>query len=272
MSRFWLTAVAPANEITDLWNFRCRLAQVIVTGHGSASMPRQAKRIMRRTQEERRQATQAAVLTAALDVLIADGYANFSASRVAARAGVSRGALERYFPTKNDLLTAATQRAMDAAVAHAQRLASAGEERTVERFLRDSEHFFFGPLYRAMLELAIAAASDKALAKPHRPIVRRARKNLNRIWLDGLCAAGFPRRSAERFILLTHYLLRGLFVVDTWLPYETDRQAVIKAWSALVPALLGPRQTSSVVRRGSKRGDGPTRRPSRRGRVATRAK
>ena len=31
---------------------------------------------MRRTQEERRQATQAAVLTAALDVLIANGYAN----------------------------------------------------------------------------------------------------------------------------------------------------------------------------------------------------
>ena len=49
----------------------------------------------------------------------------------------------------------------------------------------------------------------------------------------------FPRHSAERFILLTHYLLRGLFVVDTWLPYETNRRAVIKEWSALVPAVLG---------------------------------
>jgi AcrR family transcriptional regulator len=194
---------------------------------------------MRRTQQERRQATQAAVLAAALEVLIADGYANFSASRVAARAGVSRGALERYFPTKNELLLAATQHAMDAAVAHAERLASGNGEHTVERFLRDSEHFFFGPLYRAMLELAIAATSDKELAKPHRPIVRRARKSLNRIWLDRLSAAGFSRKSAERFILLTHYLLRGLFVVDTWLPYETNRRAVIKEWSALVPAVLG---------------------------------
>ena len=194
---------------------------------------------MRRTQEERRQATRAAVLAAALDVLIADGYANFSASRVAARAGVSRGALERYFPTKNDLLVAATEHAMEAAVAHAERLAAGNGAHTVERFLRDSEHFFFGPLYRAMLELAIAAASDKALAKPHRPIVRRARKSLNRIWLDRLSAAGFPRHRAERFILLTHYLLRGLFVVDTWLPYETNRRAVIKEWSALVPAVLG---------------------------------
>lgn len=208
---------------------------------------------MRRTQAQRRQATQAAVLTAALDVLIDDGYANFSASRVAARAGVSRGALERYFPTKNDLLVAATQHAMDAAVVHAERLASGGGRRSVEQFLRNSEHFFFGPLYRAMLELAIAAASDRALAKPHRPIVARARKSLNRIWLESLSAAGFPRKRAERFILLTHYLLRGLFVVDTWLPYETNRRAVIKMWSALVPAVLGsphirpaaPRQAAS---------------------------
>jgi AcrR family transcriptional regulator len=221
---------------------------------------------MRRTQAQRRQATQAAVLAAALDVLIAGGYANFSASRVASRAGVSRGALERYFPTKNDLLTAATQHAMDAAVAHAQRLASGDGERTVERFLRDSEHFFFGPLYRAMLELAIAAASNRALAKPHRPIVARARKSLNRIWLERLTAAGFPRHRAERFILLTHYLLRGLFVVDTWLPYETNRRAVIKEWSALVPAVLGlphvPAQTSPPADR-SPRQARTGRRPKR---------
>jgi len=216
---------------------------------------------MRRTQEQRRQATQAAVLAAALDVLIEDGYAKFSASRVAARAGVSRGALERYFPTKNDLLLAATEHAMDEAVAHAERLAAGNGEHTVERFLRDSEHFFFGPLYRAMLELAIAASSDKVLAKPHRPIVRRARKSLNRIWLDRLSAAGFPRQRAERFILLTHYLLRGLFVVDTWLPYETNRRAVIKEWSALVPAVLG--QPHALPR--SSRGAGGSARPAKTG-------
>jgi hypothetical protein len=65
---------------------------------------------------------------------------------------------------------------LDTAVAHAQRLASGTGARTVERFRRDSEHFLFGPLYRAMLELSIAATGDKALAKPHRPIVRRARR------------------------------------------------------------------------------------------------
>ena len=204
---------------------------------------------MRRTQEERRQATQAAVLAAALEILIEDGFANFSASAVAARAGVSRGALERYFPTKNDLLVAATQHAMDTAVAHAEGLAANEGERTVEQFLRDSEDFFFSPVYRAMLELAIAATSDKALGKPIRPIVARARKSLNRIWLDSLRTAGYSRASAEKFILLTHYLLRGVFVVSTWLPYETNRRAVIDAWSALAPAILDLEQQEPPLMR-----------------------
>ncbi len=207
---------------------------------------------MRRTQEQRRRATQSVVLAAALDILIEGGYANFSVSGVATRAGVSRGALERYFPTKNDLLVGATQHAMNAAIDHAERLAAGGGQRTVEQFLRDSEHFFFGPLYRAMLELAIAAASDRALAKLHRPIVTRARSRLNRIWLESLNAAGFPRQKAERFILLTHYLLRGLFVVDTWLPYETNRRSVIEVWSALAPAMLGMREISLSRLRGPK--------------------
>ena len=214
---------------------------------------------MRRTQEQRRQATQAAVIAAALEVLIDDGFANFSASAVAARAGVSRGALERYFPTKNDLLVAATQHAMDAAVAHAEGLANGGE-RTVEQFLRDSEDFFFSPVYRAMLELAIAAASDKALGKPIRPIVASARKSLNRIWLDTLRAAGYSRVSAEKFILLTHYLLRGVFVVSTWLPYETNRRAVIDAWSALAPAILDFEQEETPLMRVPNAGRRPLRR------------
>jgi AcrR family transcriptional regulator len=194
--------------------------------------------MIRRTQEERRRATQAAVLASALEVLIDDGYANFSASVVAARAGVSRGALERYFPTKNDLLVAVTGHAMDTAVAHAKQLATREGKRTIERFLLDSEHFFFSPVYRAMVELAIAAASDRGLAKKQNPIVIRARKSLNRIWLDSLAAAGFKRESAERFILLTHYLLRGVFLVDTWLPYKANPRAVLKVWSHLAPAIL----------------------------------
>ncbi len=201
---------------------------------------------VRKTQEERRRETQAAVLSAALQLLIARGYSQFSAGQVAARAGVSRGALERYFPTKNDLLVAVTQHAMDTALDHAKALATraSAEKDPVKRFLLDSQHFFLSPVFRALIELAIAANDDPRLAQPHRAIVVRARRGLNRIWLDALSAAGFSRRNAERFILLTHYLLRGVFVVKRWLPYDAKPRAVMQAWSALAPAVLELQQAS----------------------------
>jgi AcrR family transcriptional regulator len=195
----------------------------------------------RRSQADRRQATQAAIMAAALQILIEDGYAGFSASRVAIRAGVSHGAQEHYFPTRNDLFAAATRYTMEKAVSHARRLAqtAAHSADPIAKFLSDSEHFFFTPVFRAMIEIMIAARSDRALAKVVNPIVQDARHVLNGIWTDTLGAAGYRREDAQRFVELTHYLLRGMFVVATWLPYEIDRAEVIRLWRRLAPAALG---------------------------------
>jgi AcrR family transcriptional regulator len=197
---------------------------------------------VRRTQEQRRTETQEAILSAALHVLSEDGFSKFSASRVAARAEVSRGALEHYLPTKNDLLVAATQYAMDHAVAHAKVLAGRANksEDPIRKFMLDSEHFFFSPGYRAMLELAMAANGEPELSRPFQPIVVKARESLNQIWLDTLEKAGYPHQKAQDFVELTHHLFRGVFLAKTWLPYNTDWRAMMKIWSALAPAILGP--------------------------------
>jgi AcrR family transcriptional regulator len=203
-------------------------------------MMKQRRRKPRRTQLERRNETQSAILSAAIDLLAANGYAGFSASRVARRAGVSRGAQEHYFPKKNDLIAAATQYAMREAVEHARCLArtAAGSNDPVAKFLTDSEHFFFRPVFRAMIEIMIAARSDRALARIVNPIVLDARQVLNGIWIDTLDLAGYPRDNAQRFIELTHYLLRGVFLVANWLPYRIDRAEIIEVWRQLAPALL----------------------------------
>src|SRR5258707_15447100 len=102
---------------------------------------------MRKTQEQRRRETQEAVLSAALQVLIEAGYARFSAGRVAAQAGVSRGALEHYYPTKNDLLLAVTQNVIDKAGTDTKLPAPRGPKQThpITRLLPPSEHLFFHP-------------------------------------------------------------------------------------------------------------------------------
>lgn len=194
----------------------------------------------RRTQIERRNHAQAAILSAALRILSGDGYAGFSASRVAARAGVSRGALEHYFPTKNELIAAATRHTMQLAIAHARSLArtATASPDPIAKFLSDSEHFFFRPVFRAMIEIMIAARSDRSLARIINPIVQDARRVLNGIWTDTLDAAGYPRENAQRFIELTHYLMRGLFLVGNWLPYQIDRAEVVDTWRQIAPRIL----------------------------------
>jgi AcrR family transcriptional regulator len=212
-------------------------------------MMKQRRRKLKRTQLERRNETQAAILSASIDLLAENGYAGFSASRVARRAGVSRGAQEHYFPKKNDLIAAATQHAMREAVDHARSLARTATEAAdpVAKFLTDSEHFFFRPVFRAMIEIMIAARSDRALARIVNPIVLDARQVLNGIWIETLGGVGYTRDNAQLFIELTHYLFRGVFLVANWLPYQIDRAEIFEVWRRLAPAILKLDQESDAA-------------------------
>lgn len=57
--------------------------------------------------------TRAAILDAATDVLLEDGYGNFVYRTVAKRAEVEPGNVQYYFPTKRDLLSAVLQPELD---------------------------------------------------------------------------------------------------------------------------------------------------------------
>jgi AcrR family transcriptional regulator len=58
------------------------------------------------TQAERRSATRAKLLDAAMDTLVERGVVGFTTTEVGQRAGVSHGTIFRHFPTKADLLGA----------------------------------------------------------------------------------------------------------------------------------------------------------------------
>ena len=75
-------------------------------------------------------------------------------------------------------------------------------------------------------------AADRVLARVINPIVQDARRSLNSIWADTLDAAGYPREKAQQFIELTHYMMRGLFLVGYWLPYQIDRR---RSWNSVAP-------------------------------------
>jgi len=143
----------------------------------TASQPRP-----RRTQAERSAATQGKLLDAALDCLVALGYAGTTTTVVAERAGVSRGAQLHHFPTRAALVAAAVQhlyaRLTDAYRAGFARRRGSDRLRAAIDLLWS---MFTEPRYAAVLELFTAARTDPELRAHLRPIAERHQANVYRL-------------------------------------------------------------------------------------------
>ena len=190
----------------------------------------------RRTQAERRAASRAALLDAAVECLIKDGYAHLTTRRVAERAGVSQGTQMHYFPTKTQFLTEAirhvAQRLAREALARAN-LDEPDELARHEAILEELWRIHNGPLFQATLELWIAARTDRGLAGA----MRKLEREVTQLMLD---SAGelLPDRHEDAsfrvFLDATLALMRGLAMTRA-----VDGASVVdRRWQAIKPHLL----------------------------------
>jgi AcrR family transcriptional regulator len=126
----------------------------------------------RRSQGERRAATQAALLDATIECLGEFGYRNTTTTRIVERAGVSRGAQVHHFQTKAELVAAALSRLTTLRgaqlKAEARRLPQ-GHDR-VEAALDLLYETYQGPLYEATIELWVVARTDPELRASLAPL------------------------------------------------------------------------------------------------------
>lgn len=129
-----------------------------MTAVSTAERPRQ-------TQAERVVAMRARLLDSTLECLVELGYSQMSTNDVVRRAGVSRGALAHYFPTKAELVAAAGERLIEerAAEFEAMFLALPRERQTVTEALDVLWSYYEGPPFAALLELIVAARTDSEL-------------------------------------------------------------------------------------------------------------
>ena len=79
--------------------------------------PRPQLKPRKRPSQARSKATVEAILVAAAQVFRRQGYAGATTDRIAERAGVSVGSLYQYFPNKDAILVALTERHVDAGFA-----------------------------------------------------------------------------------------------------------------------------------------------------------
>lgn len=175
-----------------------------------------------------------AICEATITCLIERGYGETSLNRVADMAGLSKGALQHHFPTKEDLIAATAERLLS-------RTANPSDEGadSVEEVLRQQWRRMMntGP-YRALLEILVAARTDREL---------QARVSENLLaWGEA-----HDRQSVERFrsvgrddadvkilTTLTRSVMRGLIIQDRYSADPGEAEASLERWIELVAPLL----------------------------------
>lgn len=178
-----------------------------------------AKSSPRRSQAERSAATRDALLDATIACLVEDGYANTTTSRVAERAGVSRGAHLHHFQTRQALVAAAMERLAERR--GAELLAAAedlpeGRERLVQG-LDLLWASYANPLFQAALDLWSHARTDADLRERLVPVERRLDRQTLAITRQ-LFPAIAEQPDFDRLIEMAVSTIRGLALLDTLHP------------------------------------------------------
>jgi AcrR family transcriptional regulator len=170
-----------------------------------------------------------ALLEATIASLVEDGYANTTTSRVAERAGVSRGAHLHHFQTRQALVAAAIEHLAQRRSEELLQAAAAlphGPER-IAAGLDLVWASYASPLYQAALDLWTCARTDAEL----RGHLIEVERELDRQTLE-LARRLFPELAArpdfERLIEMSVATIRGLALLDTLHPGDERNR---KQWA-----------------------------------------
>lgn len=193
----------------------------------------------RRTQEQRRTETRAALLDAALTQLMDVGLAGFTTTEVAKRAGLSQGALFKHFPTKAALLAAVIEHLFDAlrddfegrfaALDPSDRSPQVGVDLLWDQML--------DPRLAAAFELYAAARTDVELRAALDPVVAAHVARIHDLAASVLPDVdGATRVSTVELALLA---MQGLVLQQMAMPDVAQERRVRDALDGLTVILLG---------------------------------
>lgn len=207
---------------------------------------------MRAPQQDRSRLTRHRLLEATVDCLAEFGWSATTVAVVAERAGVSRGAAQHHFPTREDLITAALEFMFDSRMQQARREVTElpdGEGRT-EAVVCRLVDYYTGTLFKAALQVWTAAAADPALRARVLPLEEHFGRVAHRTAVESLGVDdGDP--SVRRLVQATLDLARGLGLADVLTDDSRRRAEIVRCWAAqldvaLAEAGVSGRATSPV--------------------------
>jgi AcrR family transcriptional regulator len=179
------------------------------------------------------------ILDAALSILGESGIRHLTQVHVADRAGVRQSHLTYYFPTRDDLLNAVTERAVDGIVSGFRRVtagATKGRQRQLleglARSVADLAHM------RMFVAMIVEADADPAV----RRVMRRATERIEGALAEAL--GGDDARERARLVLAAIWGL-GLYQFLMRAAPNASRTGAYLSW--LVGASTGPKRIKSRV-------------------------
>ncbi|MFF1923665.1 TetR/AcrR family transcriptional regulator [Streptomyces sp. NPDC058221] len=184
--------------------------------------------------QDRSRATRRRLLEAAVSCLAEHGWAGSTVSVVAERAGVSRGAAQHHFPTREDLFTAAVEYVAEERSA-ALRALPVQDRTAVVAALVD---LYTGPLFRAALQLWVAASNEEQLRPRVTELEARVGRETHHIAVTLLCADE-SRPGVRETVQGLLDMARGLGLANVLTDDTARRRRVVTQWAALLDESLG---------------------------------
>ncbi|GEM29977.1 TetR family transcriptional regulator [Nocardia neocaledoniensis NBRC 108232] len=192
--------------------------------------------------QDRSRATRLRLLEATIDCLAETGWAAATVSVVAERAGVSRGAAQHHFPTREDLITAALEYMFDVRMDQStvedelvnEVAQGEGRTRAVVSALVES---YTSPLFKAALQVWTHAAADPALRERIVPLEARFGRIAHRRAVQAL-GVDDSDPVAHHLVQATLDLARGLGLADVLTDDSARRKQIVDQWAATLHRAL----------------------------------
>lgn len=208
----------------------------------------------RMTQPQRSEAMRQRLIKATLECMARDGYAGTTISKIVARAKVSHGATGHHFQTKSDLILAAAEDLMSRSFHLLGDLVATVHDEDLYASVINAmwAKLHSRPEMKAMLALAVAAQTDKPLAKAMMALTDRTDaiyEQMTGLLFEPLEGATV---SPHELFTLARSLMFGLAAEYHISGDETAVREQIDAWVRLVGTQVRARRNAAPAKPGKR--------------------
>ena len=195
-------------------------------------------------QQEKSQRAQDAICEAAIKSLYAVGYGDTTLNKVAEIAGLSKGALQHHFPTKEDLITATADRLLSRSVPdksgnrEGNKSAKQAAPSVEFALLFIWNKMVNTPQYRALLEILNAARTDKELQKRISDKLLAWGKAMDEHSIRTYRAVNGNDDDVKALMNMTRSFMRGLIIQERYKADQKENLDLVKRWISTISTQL----------------------------------